>query len=291
MSSGRPSARGRDRLPVRPVHLPVWTAGSPRRSPSPSPATGPQVPHPPGRRRSTRSSRLDGLSPGKRAAAEARGDIWTLPAEKGTAPQPHPHQQLRRAQPLLEPRRPLDRVFLRQHGEYELYITQSDGLGRTIQLTKPGDASTMFRYNPAWSPDSKRIVFVNRSGVVYLYTFGETVGAGGFKEGSAKQIDAESLGATCPIQSGPPIPSGSRTCCKMKGRSSTPCGSTTSSRAPSTASPAVCSTILRRPSTARASGCSSPPSGRSTRPTRTSTPASSTATASSSSRSPSRPTR
>ena len=58
-------------------------------------------------------------------------------------------------------------------GEYELYVTQSDGKGETRQLTKDGNC---FRYASAWSPDSKRFVFTDKTASLFLHTIdtGET---------------------------------------------------------------------------------------------------------------------
>ena len=52
-------------------------------------------------------------------------------------------------------------------GEYELYVTQSDGRGETKKLTSDGKT---FRARPTWSPDSKRIAFVDKTGAIYLHT-------------------------------------------------------------------------------------------------------------------------
>ena len=57
--------------------------------------------------------------------------------------------------------------FSDETGEYELYVTQSDGRGETKQLTSDGKA---YRYNPVWSPDSKMIVFTDKAGNIFLHT-------------------------------------------------------------------------------------------------------------------------
>ena len=59
--------------------------------------------------------------------------------------------------------------FSDKTGEYELYVSQSDGRGETRQLTKDGNC---FRFNPTWSPDSKHIVFTDKTGAIYLHTIG-----------------------------------------------------------------------------------------------------------------------
>jgi tricorn protease len=106
-------------------------------------------------------------STGKRAVFEARGDIWTVPAKQG------PPRNLTRTagvaerNPSWSPDKKWIAYFSDATGEYELYITQSDGKGETRQLTEDG---RVFRYNPTWSPDSKHIAFSDYSGAMYLYT-------------------------------------------------------------------------------------------------------------------------
>ena len=50
-------------------------------------------------------------------------------------------------------------------GEYQLYVTQSDGRGKPRQLTRKGKT---FRYSPTWSPDSKKIVFADKTRAMFL---------------------------------------------------------------------------------------------------------------------------
>lgn len=116
------------------------------------------------------SDRIDSwdISPtGKRAVLEARGDIWTVPAKEG------PPRNLTRSDgtaersPTWSPDKKWIAYFSDATGEYELYVTQSDGKGETRQLTSDGDT---FRYNPVWSPDSRHILFTDYSGALYLYT-------------------------------------------------------------------------------------------------------------------------
>jgi len=124
-----------------------------------------------------------GISPsGKRAVLEARGDIWTLPAKEGTP------RNLTRTSGAAErdPSWSTDgrwvAYFSDATGEYELYITQSDGKGETRQLTKDGSA---FRFGPTWSPDSKHIVFTDKTLRLYLHTV---------ETGETKHIDTDDWG-------------------------------------------------------------------------------------------------
>ncbi len=115
-----------------------------------------------------------GISPtGKRASAEARGDIWTTPAENGTPRNLTSTSGFAERYPAWSPDGQWISYFSDASGEYELYITQSDGKGETKQLTEDGNC---WRYNVGWSPDSKRILFTDKTGGIYLHTIdtGET---------------------------------------------------------------------------------------------------------------------
>lgn len=93
---------------------------------------------------------------GKRAVVSARGDIWTLPAENGVP------INLTRSDSTLErdaawsPDGKWIAYFSDETGEYELWVTQSDGRGDTRRLT---NEELGFLYSPVWSPDSKKIAY------------------------------------------------------------------------------------------------------------------------------------
>ncbi|NJN64066.1 MAG: peptidase S41 [Acidobacteria bacterium] len=107
------------------------------------------------------------ISPeGKRVAVEARGDIWTLPAENGSP------RNLTRTSATAErfPSWSHDgkhlAYFSDATGEYELYVRQSDGKGEVRQVTKDG---AVFRFAPTWSPDDKRIAFGDKTGAIFVH--------------------------------------------------------------------------------------------------------------------------
>jgi Tol biopolymer transport system component/C-terminal processing protease CtpA/Prc len=120
------------------------------------------------------------LSPnGKRAAIEARGDIWTAPAKNGTPRNLTHTNGIAERFPAWSPDGRWIAYFSDATGEYELYLTQSDGKGETRQLTHDGKT---FRFSPIWSPDSKSIVFTDSNGEIFLVTVAT---------GQTKRIDTD----------------------------------------------------------------------------------------------------
>jgi len=106
------------------------------------------------------------ISPkGERAVVQARGDIWTLPAEKGITRDLTRTAGVAERDPMWSPDGRWIAYLSDATGEYEIYITQSDGKGETKQLTSNGNA---FRYLGSWSPDSKKILFTDKTGAIYL---------------------------------------------------------------------------------------------------------------------------
>ena len=116
----------------------------------------------PGDRKMVRSTKVDAskyiqsgdVSPsGKRVVIEARGDIWSVPVKKGSPRNMTRTSGVAERMPSWSPDGQWITYFSDKTGEYELYVTQSDGRGETKQLTSDGKA---YRYNPVWSPVSKR---------------------------------------------------------------------------------------------------------------------------------------
>ena len=119
------------------------------------------------------------LSPtGKRAVVEARGDLWTLPAEKGS-PRALTHTSgVAERDPAWSPDGRWIAYFSDETGEYELYVRPADGRGdprkpeKERELVMPPERLTTdghaYRFNPTWSPDSKWISFSDKSGAMFL---------------------------------------------------------------------------------------------------------------------------
>lgn len=119
------------------------------------------------RRRVSAAGQIEdyGLSPqGRRAVFSARGDIFTVPAEKG------PTRNLTRSSdahdrlPRWSPDGRRIAFVSDQSGEEQLYVIAQDG-GALEQLTQ-GMRGRL--YNPQWSPDSKRIAFSDKEGKAYV---------------------------------------------------------------------------------------------------------------------------
>jgi tricorn protease len=105
-------------------------------------------------------------STGKRAVFSARGDIWTVPAKKGSPRNLTRSSGVAERDPYWSPDGQWISYFSDETGEYELYITQSDGKGETRKLTDDGNT---FRHHPRWSPDSKYLTISDKTGAFYLY--------------------------------------------------------------------------------------------------------------------------
>ena len=99
------------------------------------------------------------LSPtGKRVVVEARGEIFTIPAEKGDVRNLTNSSGSAERDPAWSPDGKWVSYFSDKSGEYKLVIEAQDGLTppREIALAKP-----THYYTPSWSPDSKKLLFTD----------------------------------------------------------------------------------------------------------------------------------
>jgi tricorn protease len=101
------------------------------------------------------------ISPtGARILAEARGDIYTIPAEKGDTRNLTKTPGSAERDPAWSPDGKSIAYFSDASGEYQLYVRDQDGLLPPKVIDLGPDPS--FFYSPHWSPDSKRIAFADK---------------------------------------------------------------------------------------------------------------------------------
>jgi tricorn protease len=101
------------------------------------------------------------LSPSaKRAVFAARGDLFTVPAEKGDVRLLVGTPGARERDPAWSPDGKWVAYLSDQTGEYELWVTGGDGQTPPRQVTRGGGT---FRFAPRWSPDSKKLAFSDKT--------------------------------------------------------------------------------------------------------------------------------
>jgi tricorn protease len=102
-----------------------------------------------------------GLSPtGARVVVEARGEILTVPAEKGDVRNLTASPGVADRDPAWSPDGKSVAFFSDESGEYELHVKPQNGLGEAKKF-KLGNAPS-FYYSPKWSPDSKRVAYTDK---------------------------------------------------------------------------------------------------------------------------------
>jgi tricorn protease len=102
-----------------------------------------------------------GISPtGRRAVVEARGEVFTVPAEHGISINLTQSSGQAERYPAWSPDGSSIAYWSDRSGEYELTIRPADGSGmeRTVTRLGPG-----YRYRPHWSPDGKWIAFIDQA--------------------------------------------------------------------------------------------------------------------------------
>jgi tricorn protease len=101
------------------------------------------------------------ISPsGARAVLEARGEIFTVPAEHGDPRNITNSPAVHERAATWSPDGQWISYFSDRTGEWELYLRLQKG-GEEIRITKDGD-DARYRYNPQWSPDSKKIAYSDK---------------------------------------------------------------------------------------------------------------------------------
>ncbi len=107
------------------------------------------------------------LSPdGKRLLVEARGEIFNVPAQKGFTVNLSQSSGSAERYPAWSPDGRYAAWWSDKNGEYQLVLQD---------LTRPGQSQTLtnftsgFRYNLFWSPDSKKLAFVDQAMRIQVY--------------------------------------------------------------------------------------------------------------------------
>jgi tricorn protease len=101
---------------------------------------------------------------GMRALFEMRGEIFSLPAEKGDARNLTNTTAVNERSPRWSPDGQNISYFSDETGEYQLYIKKADGKGDIKKYKLNG---TGFYELPVWSPDNQKILFRDNSLTLY----------------------------------------------------------------------------------------------------------------------------
>ncbi|MEP6769736.1 MAG: peptidase S41, partial [Acidobacteriota bacterium] len=109
--------------------------------------------------------RSTSLSPsGARLAVEFRGEILSVPADKGDVRNLTNTSGAHERSPVWSPDGRRIAYFSDESGEYELCLRSQDGKGEVARFKLPGAG---FYDRPVWSPDSRRIAFTDNSWSVF----------------------------------------------------------------------------------------------------------------------------
>lgn len=95
---------------------------------------------------------------GKRGVFQARGDLFSVPAEHGPVLNLTRSSGVAERYPAWSPDGKTLAYWSDRSGEYELTVRPADGSGTERTLTKLGPG---YRYRPYWSPDSKKVAFID----------------------------------------------------------------------------------------------------------------------------------
>ncbi len=124
---------------------------------------------------------------GARAVFEARGDILTVPAEKGTIRNLTATPGVAERDPAWSPDGNWVAYFSDASGEYALHLREQTGVGE-LKIIK---LEPSFYYSPTWSPNSKKIAFTDKrlnfwladveTGAVVKFDTAQRTGGAGFR--------------------------------------------------------------------------------------------------------------
>jgi tricorn protease len=120
-------------------------------------------------------------STGKRAAVEARGEIFTIPAEKGDVRNLTSSSASAERAPAWSPDGRFVSYFSDRSGEYRLYIAPQDGLGAVREIAIPEPVNY---FAPTWSPNGQKIAFQDTHFRIWIVDVAS---------GTAKVVDADAF--------------------------------------------------------------------------------------------------
>ncbi len=113
------------------------------------------------------------ISPdGKRVLVEARGDIFSVPAENGYVKNLTMSQGVAERYPSWSPDGKTITYWSDKSGEYELWTMDPAKENSAKKITSYGAG---YRYALSWSPDNKQLAFIDKAGKIKVYDF--TTGA------------------------------------------------------------------------------------------------------------------
>lgn len=106
------------------------------------------------------------ISPtGKRVAVEARGEIFTIPAEKGDVRNLTNSSGSAERDPAWSPDGKFVSYFSDKSGEYKVVIESQDGLTPPREIALPNPTHY---YTASWSPDSKKLLYTDTNLKVWV---------------------------------------------------------------------------------------------------------------------------
>ena len=115
------------------------------------------------------AARIQGgsLSPdGKRAVVEARGEIFSVPAENGPIYNLTKSSGAAERYPAWSPDGKFVAYWSDRSGEYELTILDLEKPAEEKKLTSYGPG---YRYQLSWSPNSKKIAFIDKAMEIFIF--------------------------------------------------------------------------------------------------------------------------
>ena len=96
---------------------------------------------------------------GKRVVFGARGDVWSVPAKKGITKNLTGTSGIHERNVEWSPDGKYISFISDKSGEDEIYIMKQDGSEEPVQITDKGET---YKYNPIWSPDSKKLLWSDK---------------------------------------------------------------------------------------------------------------------------------